>query len=67
MKTAILPHAKQRPQRGPSLTPGKEFVTCAQAAEILRAADQMLTPADRVQIAAGIEQARRRMNNEHLH
>jgi hypothetical protein len=47
-------------------TPGEKSVTCAQAAMILRFAHQMLTPQDRAQIAAGIEEARRRMNNEHL-
>ena len=42
-------------------------VTCAEAAEILRLADKMLTPTDRAQIVSGVEQARRHMHNEHLH
>jgi hypothetical protein len=46
--------------------PGEKSITCAQAAKILRFADQMLTEQDRAQIAAGIQEARRRMNNEHL-
>jgi hypothetical protein len=44
----------------------EKFITCAQAAKILRFADQILTAQDRAQIAAGTEEARRRMNNEHL-
>jgi hypothetical protein len=43
-----------------------KLVTCAEAAEILRRADKLLTAEDREQIASGIEEARRRMNNEHL-
>ncbi len=44
----------------------KKAVTCAEAAEILRCADKILNPKDREQIAFGIEEARRSMNNEHL-
>ena len=42
------------------------LVTCAQAAEILRRWDAGLTDQDRTQIVAGIEEARQRMNAEHL-
>jgi hypothetical protein len=45
----------------------QEVCTGAEAAEILRRADALLDDADRRQIAAGIEKARRLMNNEHLH
>jgi hypothetical protein len=44
----------------------KKPVTCAEAAEILRRADRVLNRKDREQIASGIEEARRRMNNEPL-
>jgi hypothetical protein len=53
-------------ERGPDLRQERP-VTCAEAAEILRRADLMLNPKDRKQIAAAIEEARRRMKNEHLH
>jgi hypothetical protein len=42
-------------------------ISCEEAAEILMFADQMLTDRDRTEIAAGIEEARRRMNDERLH
>ncbi len=42
-------------------------IACEEAAAILKGADQILTAKDRAEIAEGIEQARRRMNNEHLH
>ncbi len=45
----------------------KKPVTCAEAADILRRADRVLNRKDREQIASGIEEACRRMNNEHLH
>jgi hypothetical protein len=45
----------------------KKPLSCAEAAEILRRADQGLNKEDRGQIANGIEEARRRMKNEHLH
>lgn len=53
------------PERGQPKT--QRACTGAEAAEILRRADALLTNVDRRQIAAGIEKARRRMNNEHLH
>jgi len=45
----------------------ERIVTGKEAAEILRRADKLLTSHDRRQIAAGIEEARRRMAHEHLH
>jgi hypothetical protein len=45
----------------------RQRMTCGELAEVLRRADAILSPEDRLQIAAGIEEARRRMNNEHLH
>jgi hypothetical protein len=42
-------------------------VTCEEAARILREAHKGLTMDDRRQIAAGIEEARRRVAREHLH
>lgn len=62
MKTAPAMRQTQAPQPAPTVP-----IDCQQAAAILRAADQLLTAKDRNEIAAGIEEARRRMNNEHLH
>jgi Arc-like DNA binding domain len=42
-------------------------VTGREAARILREANKLLSAEDRRQIADGIEEARRRMNLEHLH
>jgi hypothetical protein len=59
--------------QGPNATAKNKYVVprteipCSEAAEILRAADQLLNAEDRAQIAAGIEEARRRMNNERLY
>jgi len=61
MKNTIL-----EPRQNAKKPVGSNVVTCAEAAEILRAADAILNPDDRAQIAAGIEEARRRMNNERL-
>lgn len=53
-------------QRSDSLKHPGEIVTCAQAAQILRAWNETLTAPDRQEIADGIEEARHRMNAEHL-
>jgi hypothetical protein len=43
-----------------------KVVTCGEVADILESAHAGLTKQDREQIADGIEEARRRMNAEHL-
>jgi hypothetical protein len=55
MLTALEQHAAEQ-----------KVVTCGQLADMLEKWDAMLTDRDRKQIAAGIEEARRRMNAEHL-
>jgi hypothetical protein len=66
MKTATAGNYRGPSQRNRDAS-GQNPISCVRAAEILRRADAELFPADREQIAAGIQEARRRMNNEHLH
>ena len=61
MKTARGSDRREDSRRAPT-----EPIDCTRAAEIRRRADSLLTPNDREEIASGIEEARRRMNNEHL-
>jgi len=61
MKSTTLTVPRRRLESG-----RQSPVTCAEAAEILRRANRLLNPKDREEIASGIEEARRRMKNEHL-
>jgi hypothetical protein len=67
MKTAALSRRQVKTAAAPHRNRIAPSISCVDAAKILREANRMLSPQDRMQIAAGIEDVRRRMNNEHLH
>jgi len=48
-------------------TSAQKPVTGSEVATLLRKFQKMLTPEEHSQIAAGIDEARRRMAHEHLH
>jgi hypothetical protein len=67
MKQSTAHVGSKKSIKNGSVANSEKPISCGQFAEILLKADAILTPEDRRRIAAGIEEARRRMNHEHLH